>query len=489
MKPGITKPVRLPVRIVRGIGVAGAIIFLMVAPLYFGLPGGPESEHLLSQYDSTPAMPQAQSVFDALASGIVFLTSNSFSTVYARYALLGLALCALLAMILGHTPAVSSRSVMYAALGWSMVMVGMLFAEQKLPMAWKHPDMCAHFLLYGVWYLIAAVFFDKMRVRQIGLLLLIVSATFVCWWAIQQHLVGLQDMRQMYAGINGFDTFTQYTNSIDFSTISKKTALAITKLSSDRVFGTFVYPNALGGFLLIIIPVCIGLYASRPLGAVRLLSAAVLVLAIVTLMLSKSKAAIGITTFCLLVLLYYARRARALSNSLWIVFSLLVAAVCCGMLAWGYGGELTGRLQATGGARLDYWHAALKMIRDNPVRGYGSGGFTRGYLAYCRPGAEDTRLAHNAFLNIWTDYGLLGFIGLVLALVMPLLVAWYRTAAARPFNWLSAACFAAYLGFVLHCLVDFDFHIIGIVIPALTALVIAQLPVADAENKNDYLGM
>jgi O-antigen ligase len=357
----------------------------------------------------------------------------------------------------------------------------MLVAEQKLPAAWKNPRMCAHFLLYGIWYFVVAVFMDNARRREYALLLFMIFSTMVCFWAFYQYRIGLEDMRQVYAQQQGYESFAAYTNSIVLSELDPRSLLAVKKLVSDRVFGTFVYPNALGGFLIVLIPVCLGCFMSFRLGPVKLLSGLVLLIAAGTLMLSRSKASIGIVTMCLLALVYYARHARTLSNAAWVFLSMIIIAAGTGMLFWGYGSGLAERLQATGGARLDYWHAAVRMIRDNPLRGWGSGGFTRNYLVYCQPGAEEARLAHNALLNIWTDYGLCGFIGLVTAIGIPLLTSLWHTATDKPFNWISSACFTAALGFSLHCLVDFDFHIPGIVLPALTVLVFAQLP-AKEEN-------
>jgi len=462
-------------------GIVGVTLLLCLSPLYFGLPEGRQVQSMVSTPEFSLA--SSDSFLDAVARSLVYFTCTSFSNTWAHYALIFLGACALMALLAGHVPAAVSRSVMYAGFGWGFMMIGMLFAEQKLPAANKDPGMCAHFLLYGVWYFTVAVFLDKARWRQFALVLLMVSGTIVCFWAFDQYRFGLEDMRQVYAQRLGYESFTAYTNSIVLSELDPKSLMAVKKLISTRVFGTFVYPNALGGFMIVLIPICVGCFMSFRLGSAKLLSGLVLLIAAGTLMLSRSKASIGIVTMCLLVLAYYARHARALSNAAWIFASLCIVAAGAGMLFWGYGSGLAERLQATGSARLDYWNAAIKMIRDNPLRGWGSSGFTHNYLNYCRPGAEETRLAHNALLNIWTDYGLGGFAGLIIAFSLPLLMGVWHIAKDRPFNWISSACFVAVLGFVLHCQFDFDFHIPGIVLPALTALVFAQMPVKEEDHE------
>jgi O-antigen ligase len=460
-------------------GAVGVILLLSVSPLYFGIPEGRQAQEMVasSSLSDTPSA----SALESVARGFVYLTSTSFPNAWAHYVIIVLGICAVLALLTGHVPAVVSRGVMYAGFGWGIIMIGMLFAEQKLPLAWKDNRMCAHFLLYGVWFFIVATFLDTARRRQIALLMLMLTGTFVCYWAFDQYRFGLDEMRQLFAQNQGFESFTSYTNSIVLAELDPKALLTVKKIASNRVFSTFVYPNALGGFLIVLIPICIGCFMSFRFGPAKLLSGMVLLFAAGALMLSRSKASIGIVSLCLLVLAYYARHARALSNAAWIFLSLCIVAAAAGMLFWGYGTGLAERLQATGGARLDYWDAAIKMIRDNPWRGWGSSGFTRNYLVYCRPGAEYTRLAHNALLNIWTDYGIGGLVGLIIAFTLPLMVGLWHIATTKPFNWISSACFVAALGFVLHCQLDFDFHILGIVIPALTALVFAQMPVKEEE--------
>ena len=65
----------------------------------------------------------------------------------------------------------------------------------------------------------------------------------------------------------------------------------------------------------------------------------------------------------------------------------------------------------------------------------------------------------------------MGLAGLILAVCIPVILYWYRL-LRQPysFDWMTSACAVAGTCFILHCLVDFDFHIIGITIPALLIL-------------------
>ena len=81
------------------------------------------------------------------------------------------------------------------------------------------------------------------------------------------------------------------------------------------------------------------------------------------------------------------------------------------------------------GYRVVFWRNALRMIRDHPILGVGTGGFQDGYRPYIQgvPGwqGQESGDPHNQFLKITTEQGLIGllaflfFIGRVLACPAP----------------------------------------------------------------------
>jgi hypothetical protein len=90
-----------------------------------------------------------------------------------------------------------------------------------------------------------------------------------------------------------------------------------------------------------------------------------------------------------------------------------------------------GRLTAIGSVRARYWNDALKIFRDNPLIGVGSGGYATARLHY-RTDNLDVHHAHGYVVQTLADLGLVG-----LLVNVALLAAWLVAAirSARPFGW------------------------------------------------------
>ena len=60
------------------------------------------------------------------------------------------------------------------------------------------------------------------------------------------------------------------------------------------------------------------------------------------------------------------------------------------------------------GARFDYWRAAVQTTLTHPLFGTGPGTFQRPYAQIKSPDAEMARLAHNDYLEQFSDSGIVG---------------------------------------------------------------------------------
>jgi len=432
------------------IGFALASIFLFATPLKFGLAEA-----------GVPISPPK-----VLGEWLFFSYPNSFA-----YVVIGvIGFLAILTAIMSGKGVFKKTSVLITMLGWAILMLGILIADKHLPPEWRNNNIRFQFLTYGVWFISVNILFNSLEKKRVALLALVTAGLIVGISAYSQYNGGLEDMRQYAAKEAGFDNFNSYTNFLLTVSKNEQTWLKVRKLAGNRVFGTFIYPNALGGFLIILLPVCIAMFKGSKEKIVQAIAGIGFFAGAVALLLSRSKASIVIAALALASIFWFAKRAGQISKIKFI--SIAAALIICagGMLFWGYGTGLTGRLKATGAARGDYWTAAAKMIAANPWKGWGTGGFTRNYNIYKKPGAEATRLTHNAFLNVWTDYGIIGFTGIIIVLFLPVIVGWKIQLDSRNFDWLTISCLAAGTAYVFHCTVDFDFHIIGITIPALLTL-------------------
>ena len=93
------------------------------------------------------------------------------------------------------------------------------------------------------------------------------------------------------------------------------------------------------------------------------------------------------------------------------------------------------------GARFDYWRAAVQTTFKNPLLGTGPGTFQRPYAQIKSPDAEMARLAHNDYLEQFSDSGIVGGIFYGAWIVLSLLAIGRRV-------WRSGdpASFAIFLG-------------------------------------------
>jgi O-antigen ligase len=101
------------------------------------------------------------------------------------------------------------------------------------------------------------------------------------------------------------------------------------------------------------------------------------------------------------------------------------------------------------GYRIVFWRSTVRMIRDHPILGVGTGGFLDGYMPYVQgvPGWKGggTGDPHNQFLKILGEQGLIGFMAFLFfiggALACPAPTPYRQLAAAALIGWCSTSLF------------------------------------------------
>jgi O-antigen ligase len=115
----------------------------------------------------------------------------------------------------------------------------------------------------------------------------------------------------------------------------------------------------------------------------------------------------------------------------------------------------------TGSYRVDFWRVALDDYADHPVAGSGAGSYEH-YWNEHRPFAYKVRDAHSLYLEVLAELGPLGLALLALALGVPLVGAFF--ARGHP---LVPAALAAYVAYLVHTGVDWDWELPAVTIVAL----------------------
>jgi len=267
-------------------------------------------------------------------------------------------------------------------------------------------------------------------------------------------------------------------------------------VSHTRMIGTFVYHNSLAGYLCMCLSIGIGLMLAR-LGTknkrhanwrARLVAAIeftlstkmrlrlLLVVMVIALVLTRSRmgnvafftAMLVVGALAILLARKTAPQTIALIVSL-IIIDVLVVGTWVGLE------KVVERIQDTelsvsaGGksesveARTEAARTALAIVQDFPVFGTGGGSFYNVFLSYRTPqyGYSYVDHTHNDFVEVATDYGLLGFgiLGLLVCLTFwMVLKTMAQRRSALPWGMAFGVAMSMVAMFV-HSTVDFNLQI------------------------------
>jgi O-antigen ligase len=244
------------------------------------------------------------------------------------------------------------------------------------------------------------------------------------------------------------------------------------KVSSNRIFATLFYPNALAGVLLLLLPAMLAaLWQPR-----RLLTPA------------ARWFLIGVVGAAGLACLYWSGSkggwllmlAIGLVALLRVPFSQrLKIAVVMGVLVVGLAGffwrhaAFFQKGATSVSARFDYWRAAAQTAKGNPVLGTGPGTFAIPYQKIKRPESEMARLVHNDYLEQASDSGMPGLLAYALFIVAGLVWSFPRAGKAGGTgsdDWLPFGVWLGVLGWSLQGFVEFGLYIPALAWPAFTFL-------------------
>ncbi len=232
----------------------------------------------------------------------------------------------------------------------------------------------------------------------------------------------------------------------------------LAKFQKKRVMGTMVYPNALAQLVLLLFPVAFVLIidGTRNFRPVIRGPAVVMSVALAAGAFFWSGSKFGWLIAIVIGALYLFRLPWPLKFKMTAL--ALVAVLGIGVFALRFHTYFAhGATSAV--ARLDYWHAAVQTTVSDPEFGSGPGTFQRPYARLKSPDAEMARLAHNDYLEQFSDSGLPGGIFYCAWLAAMLWVI--ATRAWKAHDPVQFALFLGLLGWSIQELGEF-----GLFIPA-----------------------
>ena len=318
------------------------------------------------------------------------------------------------------------------------------------------------------------------RWRRAGVAALTVGMFVTCAYALYQYFVIFEDVRREV-----------------FARMEQWPGLVVAdRLYSNRVFATFIAPNAFGDYLALLLPgtLTVGVFRVRqarrgdPVArAILPVGAGVLCAACLVLTAARGAWLAVAAALAVLVLWRLARRFLSIRGA--------ALAVTAAVLL---GGGSVGRAQDTGGnatppgeertdfprgmeegywagglptleqllnmgtvrMRGTYWRGTVGMIRDYPAGGVGWGAWPAAYPRYTVPGGWPTQLAHNNYLQVLAELGPLG-LGCFVTLLVTAVWSGVRHARRAPAaydRWLWAGATGGVIAFAVHSLTDFALY-------------------------------
>lgn len=255
---------------------------------------------------------------------------------------------------------------------------------------------------------------NKMHILNI----IILTGFIISLLAIYQYLFGFQHLSSYLAQYRISNTFI------------------LESVSQKRVFLPFVTPNILGGYLAMIIPLSLT-QKKRTWFVVPFLSLA--------LILTRSIG--GLLSFVLGLAVYFSLRGKIGKRGIILLFGLIVI-ITLVLITRSINQKPHLQPIFSTIMRLNYWKDTLMIIKARPLTGIGLGNFN----------LAQSRFAHNSYLQIWAEMGILGFIS-----VLWLITAIFKSALIniRKINLKNQAAIliAANIVFLIHNLVDFTFFL------------------------------
>lgn len=232
--------------------------------------------------------------------------------------------------------------------------------------------------------------------------------------------------------------------------------------STVRVTGLLGFPNALGSFLVLVLPVAASLAVTPQRPWVRVASLGVLASGTAALIFTFSRGAwLAFGAAGALVAFFELRRRPAREQLQLLSVGLIAALAVAGVVYALYGDEILARLQSSPAESLEIrgqlnW-AALRVIGEHPVLGVGPNVFPLELVGTNE--SDAVAPAHDLYLLVLAEAGIVGFAFFAAQLLRCLRPPprFAEAAHVDPIAAIRLGLWAGLVGFLLHQIVDITY--------------------------------
>jgi putative inorganic carbon (HCO3(-)) transporter len=225
-----------------------------------------------------------------------------------------------------------------------------------------------------------------------------------------------------------------------------------------RITSFLEHYNGLVGYINLVMPFCLAFATGGSDPLLRTLSRWCLVLAGIALLLTQSRG--GLIAFASILLINACLSARDRKTRMRRVAIVLIACLVVAAAAGVFFQRLGEIDDFTTVSRLAIWGGAFTVFVHSPVFGTGFGnlrGLMGGLLNLPDGWTGD---AHNLYLELLAETGLIGFLafGILIILALRTAVRQFRTTQNEVDKMTARAIFVAICGVLVHGTVDYLFH-------------------------------
>ena len=266
------------------------------------------------------------------------------------------------------------------------------------------------------------------------------------------------------------------------SVLSPEKIYGIYGLPFSTPFGSFVNRNDFAAIIEMTVGVPLGMiFAGAVSRDKRLLYVVAIILMAAAILLSGSRGGLVAFVSEIIILIILTTRAKGRKNIvLKAALSLLLAAAAVGGAMFVGGDTSLTRFTATSSSpditsnRSVIWRSTLKMIASNLPLGSGLGAYAQAFTPFdTLSGTQRVEQAHNDYLQVLADAGVVGFVIGVLFLFWFFREGIRNTHEKNMFRrGVAVGTFAGCFAILIHSVFDFVLHITAISVMFLTLMAI-----------------
>lgn len=271
--------------------------------------------------------------------------------------------------------------------------------------------------------------------KRIAFHIILFAGFFITLYGIYQYFWGLEQTRQYV-----------YSNP---GLLRSMSPTHLNRLTSNRVFSTFVYPNVFASFLLFLIPLSFFPIFSGEKIQLRIFCLLVFLLSLYNLFLTSSFGGFFVFLFIAQTMLL----SLVMGNSK--KFKTVLACILLFEMLALSGAYSAGKLPKMSSFtdRINYWKSSIGVFLEKPATGVGPENYKYYYTKYKPPGGMEAKHPHSIFFAALSETGATGTF---------FLFAFLAALSARLFKGSGASSFSrglpfSFLAFFMHNLVDFNF--------------------------------